>query len=102
MFAEIYKFIQNYNKDWQLYMWRTKEGEEIDFLIITSSGSAVALDAKVSSQNIRPMTLSASFKKIFPQTKQIILVTFGGHKLQLSSECLSIPIEALHDFLITL
>ena len=31
--AEIVKFIRNYGKNWELFFWRNKEGEEIDFLI---------------------------------------------------------------------
>jgi len=100
VFAEIYKFIQNYAKDWQLNVWRTKEQEEIDFLIITNSGKVIALDAKMSMQNIQPEKLPASFKKMFPQVEHIILVTFGGQRIQLSQECIAVPIGMLHDFLL--
>ena len=99
VFSEIIKFIHNYSKDWQLYLWRTKEGEEIDFLITTASGETFAFDAKMSMQSTRPIALPPSFKKMFPQVKQIILITFMGRKIQLSDECIAIPIEALHDFL---
>ncbi len=102
VFAEIFKFIQNYSKDWQLYLWRTKEGEEIDFLIITETGTVIALDAKMSVQNTQPAKLPRSFKKLFPQVKHLTLITFGGAKLQLSSECRAVPLEMLHDFLQTL
>ncbi|OGT31310.1 MAG: hypothetical protein A3E87_10405 [Gammaproteobacteria bacterium RIFCSPHIGHO2_12_FULL_35_23] len=100
--GEIIKFIQNYGKDWQLYLWRTKEGEEIDFLIMTAAGEVIALDAKMSMQTVQGMKLPASFKKQFPQVNQIILITFGGQKLQLSAECSAIPIAELHDFLMTI
>jgi uncharacterized protein len=99
VFAEIFKFIQNYAKDWQLYLWRTKDGEEIDFLIMTASGNVIALDAKMSLQTTQPMKLPNSFKQLFPQVKTIILVTFGGQEIQLSQECLALPIANLHDFL---
>jgi len=100
VFAEIFKLIQNHGKDWQLYLWRTKEGEEIDFLIITQSGKVVALDAKMSVQSVQPAKLPHSFKKMFPQAEQIVLVTFGGQRIQLSKECLVIPINKLHEFLL--
>jgi len=100
VFAEIFKFIQNYGKDWQLYLWRTKEGEEIDFLIVTKSGKIIALDAKMSVQNVQPGKLPASFKKLFPQIETIVLVTFGGNRIQLSKECLVVPISQLHEFLL--
>ena len=100
VFCEIKKFIQNYGKDWQLFLWRTKEGEEIDFLIITASGKAIALDAKMSLQSTQAIKIPTGFKKQFPQTKHIIIVTVMGRKIQLSEECLAFPIEALHDFLV--
>ncbi len=99
VFCEINKFIQNSGKDWQLFLWRTKEGEEIDFLIRTSLGKTIALDAKISSQSTRPLTLPPAFKKMFPETKQLVIVTLTGRALQLSDECKMVPIEALHDFL---
>lgn len=100
--SEIIKFIQNYDKDWQVYLWRTKEGEEIDFMIVTASGGVYALDAKMSRQTVEPVSLPSSFRQLFPQTKYITLVTLGGNQLQLSSTCLVVPIEQLHDFLATI
>lgn len=35
-----------------------------------------------------------------PQADNIALVTFGGKKIQLSKECLAIPISQLHEFLL--
>ena len=102
VFAEIIKFIENYAKDWQLFLWRTKEGEEIDFILITSSGRVVAMDAKMSMQATQAMPLPRVFRQVFPKVTQMILVTFGGETLQLSNECMSLPITALHEFLSTL
>lgn len=101
VFSEILKFIQYYGKDWQFYFWRTKEGEEIDFLVITASGLIVALDAKLSLHATQPVRLPPQFKKVFPQAKQMVLVTFGGRRIQLSAECLAVPIAELHDMLAT-
>jgi uncharacterized protein len=100
VFAELFKFVQNYGKDWQLYLWRTKEGEEIDFLIVTKSGKVIALDSKMSMQSVQPAKLPASFKKTFPQVKQLVLITYGGERIKLSKECLVVPIAELHAFLL--
>jgi len=97
--SEIVKFMQNYGKDWSLYLWRTKEGEEIDFVIMTASGDVIALDAKMSVQAVVPVSLPKTFKTIFPNVKYITLVTFGGQRMQLSQECIALPIADLHDFL---
>ncbi len=102
VFSEIFKFMQNYGKDWQLYLWRTKEGEEVDFIIVTQSGEVIALDAKMSMHAVQPLKLPPSFKKTFPQVKQIILVTFAGHSMPLSKECSVVPIAELHDFLLAI
>ncbi|KGA93424.1 ATPase (AAA+ superfamily)-like [Leptospirillum ferriphilum] len=84
VFSEILKFIQNYGKDWHIHLWRTKEGEEIDFLTVTDSGDTIALDAKMSLQATQAGRLPESFKKLFPHVSQIVLVTFGGHRIRLS------------------
>ena len=42
VFAEIVKFIDNYAKQWRVFFWRTKDGEEINFVIQTDQGIAVA------------------------------------------------------------
>lgn len=99
VFSEILKFVRNYGKDWELFLWRTKEGEEIDFLIFTSTGEVLALDAKMSLQTTQPVRIPPQFKKLFPEVKQIVLVTFGGPKIQLSHECLAVPVSELHDML---
>ena len=99
VFAEIFKYIQNYQKDWQVYYWRTKEGEEVDFIIRTPQGSTLALDAKLSMQGAQPMDIPNGFKKVFPNIDDMTLVTYGGEAMQLSPHCRSVPIAKLHDFL---
>ena len=102
VFSELFKFIENYGKDWNLYLWRTKEGEEIDFIISTARGEVFALDAKMSMQSTQAMKIPPSFKKTFPQVKQITLVTFGGRRLRLSEECEAVPLSDLTEFLMEL
>ena len=99
--SEIVKFLRNYGKDWQVYLWRTKEGEEIDFLILTASEEVIALDAKMSLQSTPPVSIPPQFKKLFPKTQEIVLVTFGGSRIQLSRECRAVPLAELHDFLLS-
>lgn len=99
VFAEIVKYIRNRGRDWTVHFWRTREGEEIDFLIITASGAVVALDAKMSVQALQPFPLPRLFRTIFPATRQMVLVTYGGERLRLSQECLAVPVSGLVDFL---
>jgi predicted AAA+ superfamily ATPase len=103
VFAEIIKFIRNYQKDWELYFWRTKEGEEIDFLLQTTHNEFLAIEVKLSIENQpRNLDYPSSFKKLFNPTKPLIIVTYGGQTLKLSENCVSIPIAELHDYLFTL
>lgn len=103
VFAEIIKFIRNYQKDWQLFFWRTKEGEEIDFLLKTAQDVFHGFEAKLSLQkNPEKSDYPHSFKKVFSPTQLFVIVTFGGQQLYLSKNCLSLPIRELHDYLKTL
>lgn len=90
--SEIVKFIWNYGIFWQIHLWRTKEGEEINFLLITPSGDVVALDANMSTHSVQPISLPPTFSKAFPKTRSIVLVTFGGQRIQLSRECPAVPL----------
>lgn len=97
---EIVKFIRNYGKDWQLFFWRTKESEEIDFVLKTSQNNIYAFEAKLTMQNTpKAVRYPAAFQKHFLPKTPLVLVTFGGKQLQLSADCLSLPIAELHDYL---
>ncbi len=98
--AEIVKFIRNYRKDWQLYFWRTKDGEEIDFIIKTTD-QVHAFEVKLSMQNL-PQTLAypPTFLKEFKPKTPLVIITFGGQRLKLSDQCLTLGIDQLHDYLL--
>jgi predicted AAA+ superfamily ATPase len=98
--AEIVKFMQNYGKDWELFFWRTKDGEEIDFVVKTANGTIYALDAKLSMQGTpQTVTYPPTFKKYLSPQQPLIIVTYDGQKLKLSPSCISLPISELHDYL---
>jgi hypothetical protein len=101
IFAEIIKFIRNYRKYWELFFWRTKEGEQVDFLLKTANNRFYAFEAKLALQTIPvAVRLPNSFNKQFTDIP-LILVTFGGRQLELSDRCLVVPIAQLHDYLLT-
>ena len=103
VFAEITKFIRNYQKNWSLYFWRTKEGEEIDFVLKTNKDTVHAFEVKLAMQNV-PSSIDypPAYKKQFSPEKPLVIVTFGGQLLQLSKTCMIVPIAQLHDYLETL
>ena len=65
VFSEIFKLNINYQLGWQIYHWRSRAGEEIDFLIEKSSRELFFLEAKVSPQKIKEISLFPEVKKVF-------------------------------------
>lgn len=98
--SEIVKCTTNFGKNWKVALWRTKDGEEVDFIIENSQGERLALEAKLSIHGAEPVNLPPALSKTFPNLKQIILITFDGKKHWLSKDCLQIPLAELTDFLL--
>ena len=98
--AEIVKCINNFGKSWKLTIWRTKEKEEIDFILDNGNGKIIPLDAKMGIHSVEPESLPKSFTKIFPKVKELVLVSIGGTKKQLSPCCKQVPISELTTFLL--
>jgi predicted AAA+ superfamily ATPase len=99
--AEIVKFIRNYSKDWELFFWRTKDGEEIDFIIKTERGAVHAFESKLSVNGMpHAVSYPPAFKKHFSPLQPLTVVTYGGRKLQIAPNCVVLPIAELHDTLL--
>jgi len=98
--AEIVKFIRNYGKDWELFFARTKDDDEVDFIIKTAQGKMYAIEAKYAIHGItRAISLPPAFQKELGGTVSLAVVTSGGQKMQLSAHCITVPIVELHDYL---
>lgn len=98
--AEIVKFIRNYGKDWELFFGRTKDGQEIDFILKTAEGRTHAIEAKYAIHGVsNPIAYPPAFRKEFGPESPLVVVTSGGKKLKLSSNCTAMPISELHDYL---
>ncbi len=54
IFCEITRCLSNRAKDFQIFYWRTKDGEEIDFLVETN-GKIVPIEAKIGTVNTRSL-----------------------------------------------
>lgn len=100
--SEIVKFLSNFGKNWKLGMWRTKEGEEVDFIIETEKGEVLALDAKLGIHGVEPVKIPPGLAKAFPQLDQIIVVSYNGRKSSLSKNCLQVSISELTEFLLSI
>lgn len=93
--AEIIKFNNNHGKNWDISLWRTKEGEEVDFIIKNENGDAIVIDAKMGIHSVEAIKVPESMKKTIPKIKQLIVVSLGGKRQFLSKDCLQVPIAEL-------
>lgn len=98
--AEIIKCSMNFGFNWKISMWRTKEGEEVDFIIENAKGDILALDTKMGIYSVDPVKIPRALAATYPKLKEIILVTYDGNKLRLSKECTQLPISELTSFLV--
>ena len=65
VFSEIIKFKNNFQKDFNVYHWRSRDGEEIDFLIHDINNKSLFIEAKVSPQSLKNHQEFTEVKKIF-------------------------------------
>lgn len=99
--SEIVKCKLNFGKNWKIAMWRTKEGEEVDFIIENEKGDLLALDSKLGILGVDPIKIPRSLAKTFPKLDRMIIVSYGGKKMSLSRECLHVPLSDLTEFLLS-
>lgn len=98
--AEIVKFTRNNGKDWELFFGRTKDSQEIDFIIKTGRGEIHGFKAKFAIHGItKAIAWPPAFQKEFSPITPLVIVTSGGHSLTLSASCITLPIFGLHDYL---
>lgn len=65
VFSEVYKLNINYDLRWNLFHWRSRAGEEIDFLVQKSKNEFVFVEAKVSSTSRYAIESFPEVKKVF-------------------------------------
>jgi len=78
--------------------WRTKEGDEIDFLVELTGKTRsrwLGIEAKMAIQQVQPTPISNSLVRELPELHDVWIVTPGGPSTQLSSSCWQTPITQL-------
>lgn len=81
-----------------LYFWRTRDGEEVDFLVEAQGPSGlrrIAIEAKFAIQNVAPIAVPPALSKQLPDLHEIWIVTPGGHETRLSPSSRQVPIRNL-------
>ncbi len=97
VFSEIYKMNINFQRGAEIFFWRSKDGEEVDFLLQFNPRDFIFIEAKVSRGKCKNINLFPEIKKVF-KTKipdQIICHQEGSHILDQN-----VPIGNLQDFLL--
>jgi uncharacterized protein len=90
--SELLKAKDHFRKEWNLYFWRTKEGEEID-LILEDSERVILMEAKLGSTSHREIKIPKAFTKSKKVVRCIVVTASGEtHRISKTTEC--IP---LHD-----
>lgn len=98
--GEIVRARDHNRMPWELFYWRTRDGEEFDFVLRAGRKVAV-LDAQMAIQSARPIQASPSLRHAFTGWEIIVgAVTFGGKTGKLSADCWQIPVADLRSFLI--
>ncbi len=84
VFTEIYKTIKNFKKNWTIYHWRSRDGEEIDFFIEGDNQKKLLIEVKKSPQNPKDYKNFPEIKKTFKTSPPpLILVHMeGSHPLK--------------------
>lgn len=97
VFSEIYKMKINFQLDWRVYHWRSRAGEEVDFLIERGPDQYLFVEAKVS--NTKPPRLEEfpEVRKVFGKKVPEAIVCFQEGTKILGP---SIPIGQLQNFLL--
>ncbi len=98
VFGELIRARDHCGLGLELSFWRTKEGEEIDFLIRTSGVNGagwIAIEAKFSIQQVDAVPVPVSLARTIPEVTETWVVTPGGAAQQLSATSTQVPIRQL-------
>lgn len=99
VFSEIFKLNINLQLDWRIYHWRSRDGEEIDFLIQYDHDRFLFVEAKVTPTKAKTSIGFPEVRKVFGKKipQKIICHQEGDH---LIGE--NVPVARLKEFLLAL
>lgn len=97
VFSELYKMNLNFGLGWQIFHWRSRDGEEVDFLIQKNLQDFIFIEAKVSSQKLADLSNFSEVKKVFKDTPPLYVQCHQEGSMILDNH---VPIQMLQDFLL--
>jgi predicted AAA+ superfamily ATPase len=80
VFSEILKTKQNYLLDWNVFHWRTKDGEEIDFLLELGSENFCFIESKVSATAAFDSKKQREVLKVFKKPPPVLICHQEGEE----------------------
>lgn len=97
VFAEIYNTMKNFDKDWKIFHWRSRDGEEIDFILQLEDGTFMFIESKVTRHPLDSYDQYSEVKKVF---KDNVPKCWMCHLDGDGAVGNNIPIKCLRDFLL--
>jgi len=94
VFSELAKTRANFCLDWQIWTWRTKERNEIDFILQTTT-SIFLIEVKLGIQSAKSFSLDTEGQKVFGDHCKQVVVTAGGATAALDNKTWRVPIQEL-------
>ncbi len=98
VFSEIIKTRDNLIKDWNVFTWRTKDQNEIDF-IIQDGNRFLFIESKLGIHGVKSFDLDVEAKKVFQTPYQKIVVSVAPAPTHLNADTMSMPINLLGEYL---
>jgi predicted AAA+ superfamily ATPase len=99
--GEVIKTRDNFMKDWQLFYWRTKDGDEVDMLVQDGNGRCVAIEVKSASHDVSGVSIPAALRKDLPGLQEMWVVTRGGAMRHVSRDVRQVPVAHLRNELLS-
>jgi uncharacterized protein len=97
VFSELVKFKQNHLVDLDIFFWRSRDGEEVDFLLQLGPEKFFFLEAKVTAQKLPNLNSHREVKKVFKEQIPEVFLCHQEGDFILDRK---IPLSMLSDFLL--
>ena len=97
--SDVAKARDHFKLPWELFLWRTKEGEEID-LIVEAGTKRLFIESKLAIQGAFPIAFPKSVKKAFAAPLHGCAVTLGGKRQRSDEESEQVPVAELASYLL--
>ncbi len=98
VYGELIRCQDHAQTAFEAYFWRTKEGEEVEFILRNSLGKTLLVEAKLGLQSIRRIDVPPGALKEFGADVTMIVVAAGGESRRLSAHCEQIPVQELASY----